>query len=85
MKDNSVSNNSGAEFLLLKGKLDKPINGNLTSRYGGNNKGLTFSARSKSQVTSPINGIIEFSGAFKNYNNIVIIMQVKDTLLYSQE
>ena len=38
-----------------------------------NNKGLTYSARSKSQVTSPINGIIEFSGAFKNYNNIVII------------
>ena len=73
MTDNSLSNNSGAEFLLLKGKLDKPINGNLTSRYGGNNKGLTFSARSKSQVTSPINGIIEFSGAFKNYNNIVII------------
>ncbi|MDG1141591.1 MAG: peptidoglycan DD-metalloendopeptidase family protein [Hellea sp.] len=71
--NNSVSNNSGAEFLLLKGKLNKPVNGNLTSRYEGNNKGLTFSARSKSQVNSPINGKIEFSGAFKNYNNIVII------------
>ena len=71
--NNSVSNNIGAEFLLLKGKLNKPVNGNLTSRYEGNNKGLTFSARSKSQVNSPINGKIEFSGAFKNYNNIVII------------
>ena len=71
--NNTLSNNSGSEFLLLKGKLDKPVNGNLISRYEGNNKGLTFSARSKSQVSSPINGKIEFSGAFKNYNNIVII------------
>jgi len=65
--------NNDANFLLFKGKLNKPVNGNLLLKYGGENKGLTYSARSKSQVTSPINGIIEFSGAFKNYDNIVII------------
>lgn len=60
-------------FSNAKGKLRAPVPGRITRNYGSGEKGMTVSTRSKAQVVAPYAGRIEFAGAFKNYDNVVIL------------
>lgn len=61
------------KFASAKGKLRAPVPGRITRNYGSGEKGMTVSSRSKAQVVAPYAGRIEFAGAFKNYDNVVIL------------
>jgi len=61
------------KFASAKGKLRAPVPGRITRNYGSGEKGMTISTRSKAQVIAPYAGRIEFAGAFKNYDNVVIL------------
>lgn len=63
----------GARFADARGALKPPVQGNLRLGYGSGRKGYTVSTRSNAQVTAPFAGRIEFAGAFKNYDNVVIL------------
>ena len=60
-------------FADAKGAMVQPISGNLLKRFGRGEKGLTFAGRSAGQVIAPYAGRIEFSGPFKNYDNVIIL------------
>jgi len=61
------------KFASAKGDLRAPVPGRITRNYGSGEKGMTISTRSKAQVIAPYAGRIEFAGAFKNYDNVVIL------------
>lgn len=63
----------GVRFADARGGLQAPVQGTLKSSYGNGRKGLTVSARARAQVIAPFAGRIEFAGAFKNYDNVVIL------------
>jgi len=63
----------GTRFADARGGLKAPVQGTLKSGYGSGRKGLTVSTRKNAQVTAPFTGRIEFAGAFKNYDNVVIL------------
>ena len=63
----------GTRFADARGGLKPPVQGALKSGYGSGRKGLTVSTRASAQVTAPFTGRIEFAGAFKNYDNVVIL------------
>ena len=60
-------------FASAKGKLRAPVPGKITRNYGSGEKGMTVSTRSRAQVIAPYAGRVEFAGAFKNYDNVVIL------------
>ncbi|WP_026941090.1 murein hydrolase activator EnvC family protein [Hellea balneolensis] len=60
-------------FASAKGTLRAPVPGRMTRNYGSGEKGMTVAARSKASVIAPYAGRIEFAGAFKNYDNVVIL------------
>lgn len=60
-------------FAEAKGTMLRPISGRLVKSFGRGEKGLTFAGRSKGQVLAPYAGRVEFSGPFKNYDNVVIL------------
>lgn len=60
-------------FAEAKGEMIKPVSGRLVKNYGRGEKGLTYSGRSGGQVIAPYAGRVEFSGPFKNYDNVVIL------------
>ena len=61
------------KFSKAKGKLSRPITGKVLKKYGGAEKGITVGGSSESQVIAPYAGRVEFAGAFKNYENVVIL------------
>ena len=63
----------GTRFADARGGLKPPVQGTLKSGYGRGRKGLTVSTRKTAQVIAPFTGRIEFAGAFKNYDNVVIL------------
>ena len=60
-------------FAEAKGGMLQPISGRLLKRYGRGEKGITYAGRSAGQVIAPYAGRIEFSGPFKNYENVIIL------------
>jgi len=63
-----------AKFSKAKGKLQSPVSaGRIIRNYGGSEKGITVKSQAQTQVVAPYSGRIEFAGAFKNYDNVVII------------
>ncbi len=60
-------------FAEAKGRLLKPVSGRLIKKYGRGEKGLTFAGRASAKVLAPYAGRVEFSGPFKNYDNVVIL------------
>lgn len=61
------------------GKPRTPVPGVITVNYGGidaigaKSQGISIEARPRALVVAPMNGIVRFAGAFKNYGNLVII------------
>jgi len=60
-------------FAEAKGTMLRPVSGKLLKSYGRGEKGMTFAGRSRGQVLAPYAGRVEFSGPFKNYDNVVIL------------
>ncbi len=60
-------------FAEAKGGMLQPVSGRLIKAYGRGEKGQTYAGRPGGQVLSPYAGRVEFSGPFKNYDNVVII------------
>ena len=60
-------------FAEAKGGVIRPVSGRLVKSYGRGEKGQTYAGRSGGQVIAPYAGRVEFSGAFKNYDNVVIL------------
>ena len=60
-------------FAEAKGGMLQPVSGRLLKRYGRGEKGITYAGRSAGQVIAPYAGRIEFSGQFKNYENVIIL------------
>ena len=63
----------GTRFADARGGLKPPVQGTLKTGYGSDRKGLTVSTNRSAQVIAPFTGRIEFAGAFKNYDNVVIL------------
>ena len=61
------------QFAKAKGELIRPVSGRLVKSFGRGEKGLTFAGRSGGQVIAPYAGRVEFSGPFKNYDNVIIL------------
>lgn len=60
-------------FSTAKGNVTAPVTGRISKTYTVARKGLTVATREKAQVISPYAGRVEFSGPFKNYDNVVIL------------
>lgn len=60
-------------FAEAKGGMIRPVSGQIIKRYGRGEKGMTFKGRSNGKVLAPYAGRVEFSGPFKNYENVVIL------------
>jgi len=60
-------------FAKAKGKMTRPITGPLLRNYGQGEKGLTYKGTYSGQVLAPYAGRVEFSGPFKNYDQVVIL------------
>ena len=62
-----------SKFAKAKGKVRRPITGTLLRGYGNGHTGLTYKGQAGGQVLAPYAGRIEFAGAFKNYQKVVIL------------
>jgi septal ring factor EnvC (AmiA/AmiB activator) len=60
-------------FAEAKGGMIQPISGRLLKSFGRGEKGHTYAGRPGGQVIAPYAGRVEFSGPFKNYDNVVIL------------
>ena len=60
-------------FAEAKGGMILPVSGRLVKNYGRGEKGQTYAGRPGGQVIAPYAGRVEFSGPFKNYDNVVIL------------
>jgi septal ring factor EnvC (AmiA/AmiB activator) len=67
------------KFSRAKGQLNYPVQGERVSNYGSRNtdgsasEGLSLATRELAQVTSPVDGKIEFAGEFRSFGNLLII------------
>ncbi len=50
-----------------------PVTGTLSKGYSSSHPGLSIRTNKRAQITAPYPGRVEFSGAFKNYDNVVIL------------
>ncbi len=60
-------------FAQAKGGMIQPVSGRLVKPYGRGEKGHTYAGRPGGQVIAPYAGRVEFSGPFKNYDNVIIL------------
>ncbi len=60
-------------FADAKGGMIQPVSGRLVKSFGRGEKGQTYVGRSSGQVIAPYAGRVEFSGPFKNYENVIIL------------
>lgn len=60
-------------FAEAKGGMLRPVSGVILRGFGRGEKGMTFSGRPNGQVLAPYAGRVEFSGPFKNYDQVVIL------------
>lgn len=66
-------------FARAKGTLPLPVNGARIREYGasdgvgGQEKGLSISARPGAQITAPCDGWVVYAGPFRNYGQLLIL------------
>jgi septal ring factor EnvC (AmiA/AmiB activator) len=61
------------KFADAKGQMLRPVTGSVIKKFGRGEKGMTFAGRTSGQVLAPYAGRVEFSGPFKNYDQVVIL------------
>jgi septal ring factor EnvC (AmiA/AmiB activator) len=70
------------QFLLLKGKLIRPVYGKLIHQYamadktGKKRSGITIQSKAGNIITSPVTAKVIFAGNFKRQGSIVILNPV---------
>lgn len=73
-----------AHFLVQKGRLPWPANGDVVALFGEDNElglknsGIALQTRPNAQVVSPVDGKIAFAGPFSGYGNMLIIVAGDD-------
>ena len=60
-------------FADAKGGMVQPVSGRLLKSFGRGEKGQTYVGRPGGQIIAPYAGRVEFSGPFKNYDNVIIL------------
>jgi septal ring factor EnvC (AmiA/AmiB activator) len=66
-------------FARAKGTLPLPVNGvrirefGVTDGVGGQEKGMSISARAGAQITAPCDGWVVYAGPFRNYGQLLIL------------
>jgi murein hydrolase activator len=66
-------------FSLSRGKLAYPVQGDILKRFGEDNglgrplEGLAVATQAGVNVTSPIDGKVEFAGPFRSYGQLLIL------------
>jgi len=66
-------------FSAALGKLDLPVQGSIWREFGedngldGRTAGVFVSSQAMAQVLSPVDGMVEFAGQFRTYDQVVII------------
>ena len=69
----------GSGFDAARGLLPLPVTGRVTGRFGQRNEngvrqqGLSIAARAGAQINAPYDGLVLYSGPFRQYGEIVII------------
>lgn len=69
----------GSDFAAARGLLPLPVRGRVVTRYGERNEngvaqqGLSITARPGAQINAPYDGLVMYSGPFRQYGEIVII------------
>lgn len=77
--DPQIINETGTNFIKVKGKLPHPARGQIITRYGQetskgvSSKGITIKTRGMAQVIAPFDGSVLFAGPFRGYGNLIII------------
>lgn len=70
---------AGSGFADARGLLPLPVTGRVVARFGQRNEngvrqqGLSIAARPGAQINAPYDGVILYSGPFRQYGEIVII------------
>jgi len=70
---------SGDGFAGARGLLPMPVSGRIIGRFGDVNEngvlrqGLEITARAGAQITTPYDGVVLYSGPFRQYGEIVIL------------
>ena len=62
-----------SDFAKARGTLRPPVTGREVKTYSSAHKGLRYKTTARAQVIAPYGGRVEFSGPFKNYENVVIL------------
>jgi septal ring factor EnvC (AmiA/AmiB activator) len=79
VKSLSDSGFGSANFMVQRGRLPWPANGDVIAQFGEDNElglknnGIALKTRPNAQVVSPVEGKIAFAGAFAGYGNMLII------------
>ncbi|NNE58845.1 MAG: peptidoglycan DD-metalloendopeptidase family protein [Hellea sp.] len=60
-------------FAKSKGKLYPPASGSVVQKYSTSHPGISIATTDRAQIAAPAAGRVEFAGAFKNYDNVVIL------------
>ncbi len=66
-------------FAEAKGKLEFPAKGQIVRRFGepdatgSEAQGVMIATRERAQVTTPVDGKVEFAGAFRSYGQMIIV------------
>jgi murein hydrolase activator len=66
-------------FSLSKGKLEYPVQGDILKQYGEDNglgrplDGMAVATPANVNITSPIDGKVEFAGPFRSYGQLLIL------------
>jgi murein hydrolase activator len=80
----SESGGATTHFLVQRGRLPWPANGELVAHFGEDNElglknsGISLKTRPNAQVVSPVDGKIAFAGPFAGYGNMLIIVAGDD-------
>lgn len=80
----SESGGAATRFLVQRGRLPWPANGELVAHFGEDNElglknsGIALKTRPNAQVVSPVDGKIAFAGPFAGYGNMLIIVAGDD-------
>ncbi len=60
-------------FEKAQSRIKAPVRGRITKSYSSARQGITVSTQSKAAIISPYAGRVEFAGAFKNFQNVIIL------------
>jgi len=70
---NSLRLQVQTNFAALQGRLPLPVDGQMVKAFSPSTQGETYETRADAIVTSPVEGIVRYAGAFRSYGQMLII------------